>query len=181
MRKWFLIGLTVVFLPFSANAGFIGQTFGEVNFDGVPMFPETEQAIGTFNFDLTGLTIVSAALEGTFGNSSATSTAPVDVFADEWLVAQCLSDDPCFQVDIDPWSFLYADFSDLLDGSLGLSFIQTDESMTRLGETTLTIETAAIPEPSITAPSAVPVPAAVWLFGTALIGLIGMSRRRKVA
>jgi hypothetical protein len=29
--------------------------------------------------------------------------------------------------------------------------------------------------------SAVPVPAAVWLFGTALIGLVGMSRRTKVA
>ena len=31
-----------------------------------------------------------------------------------------------------------------------------------------------------TPPSAVPVPAAVWLFGTALIGFVGMSRRRKV-
>ena len=30
-------------------------------------------------------------------------------------------------------------------------------------------------------PPAVPVPAAVWLFGTALVGFIGMSRRRKVA
>jgi hypothetical protein len=29
--------------------------------------------------------------------------------------------------------------------------------------------------------SVVPVPAAVWLFGTALIGFVGMSRRRKVA
>ena len=29
--------------------------------------------------------------------------------------------------------------------------------------------------------SAVPVPAAFWLFGTALIGFIGVSRRRKVA
>ena len=29
--------------------------------------------------------------------------------------------------------------------------------------------------------SAVPVPAAIWLFGTALVGFIGMSRRRKVA
>jgi hypothetical protein len=29
--------------------------------------------------------------------------------------------------------------------------------------------------------SAVPVPAAAWLFGTALIGFVGMSRRRKVA
>jgi len=29
--------------------------------------------------------------------------------------------------------------------------------------------------------SPIPVPAAVWLFGTALIGFVGMSRRRKVA
>lgn len=29
--------------------------------------------------------------------------------------------------------------------------------------------------------SAVPVPAAVWLFGTALLGLVGFSKRRKVA
>jgi hypothetical protein len=34
--------------------------------------------------------------------------------------------------------------------------------------------------PPVTIP-AVPVPAAVWLFGTALIGFVGMSRRRKVA
>ena len=30
-------------------------------------------------------------------------------------------------------------------------------------------------------PSAVPVPAAIWLFGTALIGLAGFSKRRKAA
>jgi hypothetical protein len=30
-------------------------------------------------------------------------------------------------------------------------------------------------------PNAVPVPAAVWLFGTALLGLIGFGKRRKVA
>jgi hypothetical protein len=34
---------------------------------------------------------------------------------------------------------------------------------------------------TVSAVSAVPVPAAVWLFGTALIGFVGMSRRRKVA
>jgi hypothetical protein len=32
-----------------------------------------------------------------------------------------------------------------------------------------------------TAVSPIPVPAAVWLFGTALIGFVGMSRRREVA
>jgi len=30
-------------------------------------------------------------------------------------------------------------------------------------------------------PSAVPVPAAIWLFGTALIGLVGFGKRRKAA
>ena len=34
---------------------------------------------------------------------------------------------------------------------------------------------------TFTAPSAVPVPAAVWLFGTALIGLVGFGRRKKAA
>ena len=32
---------------------------------------------------------------------------------------------------------------------------------------------------TVTAPAAVPVPAAIWLFGTGLIGLIGFSKRRK--
>ena len=39
-----------------------------------------------------------------------------------------------------------------------------------------------VPNPSnwVTGPSPVPVPAAFWLFGTALIGFIGFSRRTKV-
>jgi hypothetical protein len=41
------------------------------------------------------------------------------------------------------------------------------------------------PEPSsyypYTTPSTVPVPAAIWLFGSALIGLVGFSQRRKAA
>jgi len=40
------------------------------------------------------------------------------------------------------------------------------------------------PNPAIAvygSPSAVPIPAAVWLFGTSLAGLVGFSRHRKVA
>lgn len=36
-------------------------------------------------------------------------------------------------------------------------------------------------EGTIAAPSAIPVPAAVWLFGSGLIGLAGVARRRKAA
>lgn len=36
-------------------------------------------------------------------------------------------------------------------------------------------------EGTIAAPSAVPVPAAVWLFGSGLVGLAGIARRRKAA
>ena len=38
----------------------------------------------------------------------------------------------------------------------------------------------AVYDGDIAAPSAVPVPAAVWLFGSGLVGLIGIARRRKV-
>ena len=41
---------------------------------------------------------------------------------------------------------------------------------------------AVVGPPLVTGPPpAVPIPAAVWLFGTALIGFVGMSRRTKVA
>jgi hypothetical protein len=43
----------------------------------------------------------------------------------------------------------------------------------------LVINPSVVPPPL--PPSAVPVPAAVWLFGTALIGLVGFGKRRKAA
>lgn len=44
----------------------------------------------------------------------------------------------------------------------------------------LSYQVSSISEATVTA-SVVPVPAAVWLFGTALIGLVGFSKRRKAA
>ncbi len=62
---------------------------------------------------------------------------------------------------------------------LGLDFrlINMDAGIIFNGTTT-TISNLAIVD---NLPSPVPVPAAVWLFGTALVGLVGYSKRRKAA
>ena len=43
------------------------------------------------------------------------------------------------------------------------------------------IDTAAGIYSLVITPSAVPIPAAVWLFGSGLLGLVGMARRKKTA
>ena len=61
------------------------------------------------------------------------------------------------------------------DAIAGTSYqIAVDGFLDRTGSIALNL---ASPFP----PAVIPVPAAVWLFGTALIGLVGVSKRRKVA
>ena len=43
----------------------------------------------------------------------------------------------------------------------------------------LIIQTGGIPASSSQAPSNVPIPSAIWLFGSGLVGLVGMARRKK--
>lgn len=64
------------------------------------------------------------------------------------------------------------DFVRDIPGILGLTGDFGDVTARVLGVWTPSSSTTPLP-------SAVPVPAAVWLFGTALVGLIGFSRRRK--
>jgi hypothetical protein len=56
------------------------------------------------------------------------------------------------------------------DGSLILNYLNIEE-----------IKGLVSGPESPESPSPIPVPAAVWLFGTALIGLVGFSKRRKAA
>jgi len=62
------------------------------------------------------------------------------------------------------------------DGELLLS---GDLSITGLWANMLGADTSVVGSFNL-APSAVPVPAAVWLFGTGLVGLIGAGKRKKV-
>ena len=72
--------------------------------------------------------------------------------------------------------------------------VNTSSSIDRVGGTTICVDPKGCEPPSVllfrafaswtyvsTPVPAVPVPAAVWLFGTGIIGLIGFSRRRKSA
>ncbi|MDH3380209.1 MAG: VPLPA-CTERM sorting domain-containing protein, partial [Gammaproteobacteria bacterium] len=59
------------------------------------------------------------------------------------------------------------------DGFLGVDFVAPNEPYTAFDFVELSV-TPITPNP-------VPVPAAIWLFGTALIGLVGFSKRKKAA
>jgi hypothetical protein len=63
----------------------------------------------------------------------------------------------------------------IFDDTFGLSIVDIDSS-----QNILSLAGRGIIDPD-TGIGVVPVPAAFWLFGTALIGFIGVSRRRKVA
>jgi len=57
--------------------------------------------------------------------------------------------------------------------ALGIRSLRFDDPSAGASIDNLIITTDSIPE--------IPVPAAVWLFGTALLGLVGFSKRRKAA
>jgi hypothetical protein len=75
----------------------------------------------------------------------------------------------------------YADFSSTVS-LLGFALFE-DQAMTMPVLDGVTVTNSAgetVPLINLSSPNPVPLPAAVWLFGTALIGFIGYSRRRTV-
>ena len=149
--------LAVLLACASLSATTITLTLPEVNGGYNPTGPYPASALdaGTFTFVLpTGEHIISATLDGTFGNSQVPNSAGLDLYADGLLVAQCLAGAIC---DINPeavtpfsYSFTSSNFGLLNDGSLSMSAVQTSGNYIRLGPETLTIQTsqgAATPEP----------------------------------
>ena len=155
----------------TANATIIMDTLPEFSFGGGPTFPTAAQNMGTFNYVIpAGEEIVSAMLNGTFGNSVATSSAPHRVFGDGSLVAAC-GGPPCTSAGLVPWTFNFSDFSNLQDGSLVMTTIQDSPAFIREGNMKLTIETQ---------PVLASEPGTLTLFGLGLAGL-GYMRRRRAA
>ena len=76
-----------------------------------------------------------------------------------------------FEIGAFSYTFRYS-----VDG--GLTWTAADQDGNQNGLQLSLLGTATVNSPSPGAPSVVPVPAAVWLFGTALIGLIGFGKRK---
>ncbi len=152
--------------PLPVNAASFTITLPEYSYDGNSPFPNASQLVGTFNYLIpSNDQIVSASLSGTFGNSIVSNSAAVDVYLDSLQVAKCLFQSTCWTSGVPtPWSYVFApgDLSLLADGTANLTSIQTSEAITRLGPTTLTIETAST---SASVPGPLPALGAAAAFG----------------
>ena len=101
-----LVTLGIFFPTHAARAAILTNSLPEYNFDGEPTFPNPANLVGTFSYTLpSDAKIVSAVIEGTFGNSIFSTSAGVDVYLDNVLVAQCIEfeqnfNDDCVRVGV---------------------------------------------------------------------------------
>lgn len=130
------------------------------------------QTVGTFTFTIpTGEHVVAASIRGQFGNSVTNSTAVQTEYLDGVAVANCADSSAfCWTTGPEAWSytFSWAQFGIFADNAATLVANQTDCCVVRLGESTLTLETA-VPEP------------ASWALMIAGFGMVGFAMRRRTA
>ncbi|WP_229487728.1 PEP-CTERM sorting domain-containing protein [Pseudoduganella lutea] len=123
--------------------------------DSLPEFSGTGangvETVGMFTFSVpANETILSARIDGTFGNSEITSTSVHSVYADGILIASCADMASfCWSTGPEAWSYSFsgAELGIFADGQVVITTDQTDCCTVRLGAMTLTGVTAAVPEP----------------------------------
>jgi hypothetical protein len=148
----------------SADIQTLPEFSGPQSFDDPGPFPT--YVVGTFNI-LPGDT--SLSISGNFGNSMNSSTAGVDLYLGNILVAQCVENAGCWTgPGPTPWtdSLTPTQIALLGTGLVNFTAVQTAEFTIRLGETTLT-QSAVTPEPGT-----------IVMLGSGLLGLIGVVRRK---
>lgn len=153
LARWAMGFVALFAASFAAAATAIQIDFAEVNGPSVsvPPFPTLNVAQVTPPVSLpANERIASATISGYWGSVDYPfSTAPVDVFLDGVLVAQCLASDPC-TVDESgqrAWShtFTAAELLQLQPENPQLTASQKDKFRVRLGASTLVLETAPVP------------------------------------
>ena len=165
--------------------GTIDTGFGPTNqsTDGVTYFnapavaPFSSVTIGEFIFSSSipfGEAVSSVVLNGNFGsNNLGSSTAPVDLFLNNIAVAGC--DAMCANNSMTSdvaWSYTFSagELSRLSSGTAILTAMQTNTSQIVLDPTSITIQTAAVPESDV-----------ALLIGLGLIPVLAVSRRKSAS
>jgi hypothetical protein len=122
--------------------------------------------------------VSSAKISGNWGTIDyPDSTAPVDVFLDDVLVAQCLASNPCWKDDNSgqlAWSHTLtpAELSRIDTVNPQLTAVQRERGTVRLGLSTLVMET--VPAPQI--PTLSPFGLLMLLAATAAAGAFALRR-----
>lgn len=183
-RILLMLCLLVGALTTSAYATLTTATLPDYSQTMFPPYPKQHPDIGTFSYTLPpGEDLVAATVSGIFGINGG-STAPVDLFLDGLLIAQCPDTGICFLGGaVVPWSYTFApsEFSLLLDGQAVLTGTQLGIFTVALSEMTLSIETmASIPDPP-GGGNPIPEPGTILLFSSGIFGLACWNGYRKKA
>ena len=170
----------------AASIGAIQAAINSDNFDagGTAIHAGIDKLVADFDAAPGGLNSLALMNVVTDGQSSQSAllASSADAFDAGWtgLSFECVGSD-CDPGDLADASFPNSPGDIIASGGavpdpITQGFVLQVVSFDTDFEAALTSKIQAIVKPP-----AVPVPAAVWLFGTALIGFIGVSRRRKVA